>query len=69
MKVYELMEILEDMDGEAEVRFAHQPSWAFEYSIANAASVEDDNGNVCLYLAEGRQIGYLPGKAARALDW
>lgn len=69
MKVYELMEILENMDPEAEVRVAHQPAWAFEYSIDNAASAYDDKGEFCLYLSEGRQIGYLPEMAAKALDW
>lgn len=33
MTVAELIEMLEDMDPEAEVRIAQQPSWPFEYSI------------------------------------
>lgn len=35
MTVQELIEILEDSNPDAEVRFASQPSWPFEYSIAD----------------------------------
>ena len=33
MTVQELMEMLEDMPQDAEVRLAMQPNWPFEYSI------------------------------------
>jgi hypothetical protein len=37
MTVQELIDALESFDGEAEVRFLAQPSWPFEYTIANVA--------------------------------
>lgn len=36
MTVGELIELLEDMDHDLEVRFAQQPNWPFEYSVADA---------------------------------
>jgi hypothetical protein len=77
MTVMELMEILQDADPEAEVRFAGQPSWPFEYSVAD--TVEDmpepddedhrEGRPPILYLVEGNQIGYLPGHITEALGW
>lgn len=34
MTVQELVELLEKFDGGQEVRIAHQPTWPFEYEIA-----------------------------------
>ena len=64
MKVKELREFLEEMDDNAEVRFAEQPKWPLEYSIKNAEEVDG-----ILYLAEGKQLGYLPSDAREALGW
>jgi heme oxygenase len=64
MTAQELIEILEGMDPDAEVRFASQPSWPFEYSISAAAEVDG-----VLYLAEGTQLGYLPGEVAEQIGW
>lgn len=36
MTVDDLREILEDLDGNMEVRIAMQPNWPFEYSIDDA---------------------------------
>ncbi len=80
MTVGELIEMLEGMDEDAEVRFAHQPCWAFEYSISDVVEVEldqDDNGQYhqghgvskVVYIAEGTQLGYLPGAASEQLGW
>jgi hypothetical protein len=66
--VAELAELLADMDPTAEVRLAHQPRWALEYSVAAATQVDTDAGPVA-YLAEGSQLGYLPGEAATAIGW
>jgi hypothetical protein len=41
MLVQELQELLEQYEPEAEVRFASQPSWPFEYSVAGAISSEE----------------------------
>lgn len=39
MTVDELMEVLADMNPDAEVRLAMQPRWAFEYSIGAVVEV------------------------------
>lgn len=99
MTVAELMELLEDMDESAEVRLAHQPSWALEYGVGEVVSLAEaepvtgccsasfvvvDGVEVCeaceepavaaevpnvVYIAEGNQLGYLPGQASAALGW
>ena len=74
MTVQRLIEELEQMNPNAEVRFAAQPNWPFEYDIDSVVQVDvedrrtDDTTEV-VYLEEGRQIGYLPGEAARELGW
>lgn len=60
MTAHELMEILEGVDPETEIRFASQPSWPFEYEIRG--TVESEDG--IIYLTEGRQLGYLPKEIA-----
>ncbi len=97
MNVAELIEELEGMPPEAEVRIAHQPSWPFEYSLSSIVEVggetppapdaqdyateedyedalaeyEDDDApeELVVYIAEGSQLGYLPGAASRELGW
>ena len=68
MTVSELIESLEYLDGDAEVRFASQPNWPFEYSIENAVEVEVE-GKTVIFLEEGRQLGYLPIEAKESLCW
>jgi basic membrane lipoprotein Med (substrate-binding protein (PBP1-ABC) superfamily) len=84
MTVYELKRLLEDFDDDAEVRLAHQPSWPFEYSLADVIAIDpddeaelahqaiDDDEDECatvVYLVEGDQLGYLPGHAAAEIGW
>jgi len=73
MTVQDLIEILEDMDPEAEVRLAMQPAWAMEYTIGNVVEVtndpEDQDSTPIVYLSEGNWVGYLPGVAAEELGW
>ena len=84
MTVAELIRLLEDCDRDAEVRFASQPSWPFEYSIADVCEhwpepepyPEDDDlageefeDVATVYLVEGRQIGYLPGDVKNEIGW
>lgn len=114
MTVQELMNELENVDPDAEVRIAQQPQWPFEYDITSVTEVKpeelyevclgddgwqvedgDDilqdgfscdadaqtwlkdyigreHGGKCdgvVYIAEGRQIGYLPSIASRAVGW
>ncbi len=56
MTVAELIDQLLEMDPSAEVRYAHQPHWPFEYLIGETP-VEHDG---TVYLMEGEQLGYLP---------
>lgn len=65
MTVADLIEALEGMDPQAEVRLAMQPSWPMEYTVADA--VEDQTGIV--YLSEDRQVGYLPEPGREAVGW
>lgn len=79
MTVRELIEELRLFDQEAQVRFASQPSWPFEYSINGVVqAIVDKPGRRSedgyeqedvVYLEEGRQIGYLPSEAREELGW
>jgi len=40
MTVRDLISILEDFEPDAEIRYASQPSWPFEYSIADVVGVD-----------------------------
>lgn len=40
MNVAELIELLEDMPEDAEVRFASQPSWPMEYTIDSVIEID-----------------------------
>jgi len=66
MTVQELINELEYLNPEAEVRFASQPSWPFEYSITEVVVSDEEE---IAYLGEGRQIGYLPGNVTDKLGW
>lgn len=73
MNVSELIDLLKDYDGDAEVRLATQVQWPFEYTVQSVASAdevaaiagEDEAPNI-VYIAEGEQLGYLP-EPARAV--
>lgn len=74
MTVADLIEELKWMPEGAEVRFASQPNWPLEYSIGDVTSAEIENRSTgeaeeVVYLAEGRQLGYLPSEAKDELDW
>jgi hypothetical protein len=63
--VGELIAALEAFDDDTPVRLAFQPSWPFEHCCGQVAA--DSGGTV--WIAEGAQIGYLPGLARQALGW
>ena len=78
MTVGELLDILDGLDADMEVRLAFQPRWPFEHSVdmATVCEVEDQERwsektikREVLYIAEGRQIGYLPASARYAIGW
>lgn len=64
MTVEELIQELEQMDRDAEVRIAQQPSWPFEYDLNG---VIESGGKV--WIVEGEQKGYLEGDVASDLGW
>ena len=65
MTVAELIEQLEALDPEAEVRLASQPTYPMEYSLDEF--VVEVDGRV--YLAEAGQVGYLPDGVRAGLGW
>jgi len=74
MTVQQLIEELEHLDPETEVRFASQSSWPFEYSISSVVTAEVENPRTeelteIVYLEEGTQLGYLPSEAKNELMW
>lgn len=79
MTVQELMDVLEGLPPDSEVRFAGQPNWPFEYSISDIAvsgegdidkEYDDDlPDEPIVYLVEGHQIGYLPRAISCQIGW
>ena len=68
----EEIEYLIESEGVSEnvdVRFAGQPNWPFEYSINSMTHVEDDKGELSVYMEEGSQLGYLAPQAKEAIGW
>ena len=66
MLVQDLIDMLEGVNPNAEIKFAGQPNWPMEYAIQSDI-YEADNGNV--YLFEGRQDGYLSREAQDYIGW
>jgi hypothetical protein len=64
MTVEELIQELECLPREAEIRFASQPSWPKEYDVNGAVEVE---GKV--FLIEGEQLGYLDEEVRIEIGW
>jgi len=69
MTVQELIEELNYVNPDAEIRFASQPKWPFEYSFSGPVEVEDEEGFPTVYLVEGRQLGYLAGNVKDEIGW
>jgi len=76
MTVAELIEMLEELQPNKEVRIASQPSWPFEYDVkgiidGNELLERDEDTNEIIesefseyvYLVEGEQFGYFTNKA------
>jgi len=60
----DLIDFLQDLDPDTEIRIAEQPNWPFEYSIDEVVEVDG-----IVYIGEGSQIGYLPGEVSNELGW
>ncbi len=85
MTVQDLINLLKRMDPDAEVRFASQPSWPFEYEINDVVEVQPPNEDeydddeeapdlgddpvAVVYLVEGSQLGYLPSHVKSEIGW
>lgn len=69
MTVQELMNDLQDMNPEAEVRLAQHPAWSFEYAIRGLYETDGKEGVPVVYIGEGRQIGYLPEEVKEEFNW
>lgn len=83
MRVRELLDALEDVDPNAEVRLAFQPNYPLEYSLDNVVTSEDvrqydadpkDNGDEndeaedVVWLTVGSQLGYLQANVFEAAE-
>jgi hypothetical protein len=75
--VADLIDSLQSMNPNAEVRLATQPRYPLEYRIDDVVEVasgddEDEPGHSAegvVYLAEGGQVGYLPKAVKDELGW
>ena len=75
--VGDLIEALEIYDPTTPVRLASQPAWPFEHTLGAVVHTPDDaegdgtepTETPVVWIAEGEQVGYLPGAAASALGW
>lgn len=65
-----LNDLVDDGHGDAVIRYAAQPQWPFEYSVTadDQVNLIEGEGEV-FYIAEGTQLGYLPGQVAEDLGW
>ena len=73
LTVSQLIEELDGLDPDAEVRLATQPTWPFEWHLSAsepgpAMQLTLDDQPV-VYLIEGEQLGYLPDAVCRELGW
>jgi hypothetical protein len=69
MTVQELIEELNYVNSDAQIRFASQPNWPLEYSFSGPVEVGDEDGFPTVYLVEGSQLGYLPKEAKDEIGW
>ncbi|MGH3833676.1 MAG: hypothetical protein ACRDRS_25115 [Pseudonocardiaceae bacterium] len=75
--VGDLIAALECYDPDTPIRLASQRHWPFEYTLGGVALTPDDaegdgtepTGDPVVWIAEGRQVDYLPGTARSALGW
>lgn len=75
--VGELITALQDYDPNTPIRLATQPGWPFEYTLGRVALSPNDaqgdgtepTSDPVVWIAEGRQVGYLPPIARNALGW
>ena len=60
-----LIEELENMPADAEVRLAFQKNYPLEYTFGDAVFARDGK----VYIGEGTQVGYLSDEGEEALEW
>lgn len=75
--VGELITALQDYDPGTPIRLATQPGWRFEYTLGRVALSSNDaegdgtepTSDPVVWIAEGRQVGYLSEIARNSLEW
>lgn len=68
---------LRDYDPDPPIRLATQPGWSFEYTLGRVALSPNDaegdgtapTGDPVVWIADGRQVGYLPPITRNAPEW
>lgn len=60
-----LIEELQEMNPDAEVRLAFQKRYPLEYTLGDVATARDG----VVYIGEGTQVGYLNEEGTEVLDW
>ena len=60
-----LIEELQNMPADAEVRLAFQKRYPLEYTFGDVALARDGK----VYIGEGTQVGYLMDEGEEALEW
>lgn len=71
MTLGELRQLLEelatdhDLPDETEIRLATQPTYPLEHTLDYRGTVFENR----IYLAEGSQVGYLPGQVSEDIGW
>ena len=69
MTKQELIEMLEELDDDTEIRIMEQMRWPFECAIAGVAKSTDldeftpEGGKGVVYLVQGNQLGYGDSQA------
>lgn len=66
MTIGDLREIIQDIDDDVVIKIAEQPSWPFQYSVADIVFDEETN---YLWIVEGNQEKYLPGDIRQLINW
>lgn len=68
MKVYELIEMLQEMDPEREVMIAHQPSWPLAETVAGVVAEGGEAESVVWVVAGGHHEELSPYAPREVFD-
>ena len=59
----------EGLSDNTSVLLATQPGWPFEHDINDITLVEDEHGNMTVYMEQGAQLGHLNESAQEVMGW